>query len=339
MVPELQTQAQGNSQAIPSFNGLTPAYHCHPQQQQQRPPQQPHAPSKPHHATGSQQQAYAMLLAKERHMQPEQFHMHQQQQQFTASSNFMPHVQPQTQFPIFSLKNSSQIQSQASNQPVSLSMTTSSPSTPISMQNQQKHNLSSHGIGRKPQLGASVLNNQIGKQRQQQQFQQSSRHHPQQSQQMQSQQQAKPLKGVGRGLMHQNLSADLAHLDGVGMTPSNQCAKKGEHIMQLMQGHSLSSVPGVSPVQPSKPLASSQPLKNSQPQQKLMSGAAAPSTKQLQQMASQSDNSSKGQVSPVPSGHALSAVHQSVPPAAMGSHQQHLQLQSQMNQNQANQNQ
>ncbi|KAE8708113.1 Helicase/SANT-associated, putative isoform 2 [Hibiscus syriacus] len=328
IVPELHMQAQGNSQGIPAFNGLTSSYPNHPQQQQM-PPQQPHAQSKPHHATGSQQQVYAMRLAKERQMQP--------QQRFVASSTLMPHVQPQTQLPV-SFQNSSHIQSQASPP-----LTSTSPMTPISMQNLQKHHLSPRGIGRNLQLGSSGLNNQIGKQQQQQplqqQFQQSSRHHPQQRQQMQSQQQPKPLKGVGRGLMHQKLSADLVHLNSVGITPGNEGAEKGEHTMQLTQGHGLYSGPGVSPVQPSKPLVSSQPLTHSRPQQKLMSGAAAPSTKQVQQVATDSNNISQGQVSPVPSGHTLSSVNQSVPLAAMGSRQQHLQLQSQLNQKQANQNQ
>ncbi|KAK8639432.1 hypothetical protein V6N13_137813 [Hibiscus sabdariffa] len=300
-------------------------------QTQQMPPEPPHVLSKPHHATGSQQQVCAMRLAKERQMQP--------QQQFAASSTLIPHVQRQTQLPISSLQNTSQIQSQALNQSVSLPPTSSSPMTPISLQNQQKHQLSPQGLGRNPQLCASGWNNQIGKQRQQQQFQQSSRYRPQRRQQMQSQQHAKPLKGVGRGLMHQSLSADLVHLNGVGMTAGNQGTEKGEHMMQLRQGHGLYSGPGVSPVQPSKSLVSSQPLNHSQPQQKLMSGAATPSTKQLQQVAPHSDNGSQGQVSPVPSGHTLSAVHQSVPPAATGSHQPHLQLQSQLNQKQANQNQ
>ncbi|KAK8611734.1 hypothetical protein V6N13_131777 [Hibiscus sabdariffa] len=284
-------------------------------QMQQMPPETPHVLSKPHHATGSQQQVYAMRLAKERQMQPQQLHTHQQQpqpqqqqqQQFAASSTLMPLVQRQTQLPISSLQNSSQIQSPASNQ--------------------------------NPQLCSSGLNNQIGKQRQRQQFQQSSRYHPQQRQQMQSQQHAKPLKGVGRGLMHQSLSADLVHLNGVGMTPGNQGTEEGEHMMQLRQSHGSYSGPGVSPVQPSKSLVSSQPLNHSQPQQKLKSGAATPSAKQLQQVAPHSDNGSQGQVSPVPSGHTLSAVHQSVPTAATGSHQQHLQLQPQLNQKQANQNQ
>ncbi|KAL4323737.1 hypothetical protein GQ457_11G003600 [Hibiscus cannabinus] len=290
-------------------------------QMQQMPPETPHVLSKPHHATGSQQQVYAMRLAKERQMQPQQLHTHQQQQQqqqqqFAASSTLMPLVQRQTQLPISSLQNSSQIQSPASNQSVSLPPTPSSPTTPISMQNQQNHQLSPQGLGRNPQLCSSGLNNQIGKQRQRQQFQQSSRYHPQQRQQMLSQQHAKPLKGVGRRLMHQSLSADLVHLNGVGMTPGNQALSSHLNLF-----------------------VSSQPLNHSQPQQKLKSGAATPSTKQLQQVAPHSDNGSQGQVSPVPSGHTLSAVHQSVPTAATGSHQQHLQLQSQLNQKQANQNQ
>nr|KJB26102.1 hypothetical protein B456_004G226000 [Gossypium raimondii] len=352
MAPELQMQAQGNGQGIPAFNGLTSAYPNHPQQQQQTPPQQSRAPSKSHHAdlqgsnhaTGSQQQVYAMRLAKERQMQPQQLHVHQQQQQplqpFAASSTLMPQVQPQAQLPISSLQTSSQIQSQASNQPVSLPLTPSSPMPPTSIQRQQKHQLSPHGLGRNPQPGASGLNNQVGKQRQrqslQQQFQQSSRHHPQQHQQTQSQQQSKLLKGGGRGLMHQNVSADHARLNGVSMAPGNQGSKKGEH---MIQSQGLYSGPGVSPVQPSKPVVSSQPLTHSQPQQKVMPGAAALSTKQLQQMASHSDNSSQGQVSTVPSGRTLSAVHQPVLPGAMGSHHQHLQLQSQLHQKQANQNQ
>ncbi|XVF32192.1 hypothetical protein REPUB_Repub17cG0060900 [Reevesia pubescens] len=371
MVPELQMQTQGNNQGIPAFNGLSSAcpnqstappvqsYPGHPQQQQQMPPQPSHAQGNshhvhlqgPNHATGTQQQAYAMRIAKERQMQQQQRRlMHQQQpqpqQQFAASSTLMPHVQPQTQLPISSLQNSSQIQSQASTQPVSLPpLTPSSPMTPMSLQHQQKNRLAPHGLARNPQPAVSGLTNQIGKQRQrqpqqQQQLQQSGRHHPQQRQQTQSQQQSKLLKGVGRGnmLVHQNLSVDPAHLNGLGVAPGNQAAEKGEQMMHLMQGQGLYSGSGMSPVQPSKSLVSSQSSNHSQPQQKLFSGAT-PSTKQQQQMASHSDNSSPGQVSTVPSGHTLSAVHQSVLPAAMGPNHQHLQLQSQPHQKQVNQNQ
>ncbi|XP_022758657.1 chromatin modification-related protein EAF1 B-like isoform X2 [Durio zibethinus] len=372
MVPEQQMQAQGNSQAIPAFNGLSSAYpnqstappvqssQGHPQQQQQMPSQQSHMLSNSHHAhlqgsNGSQQQAYGMRFAKEWQMQQQQqqqqqrlMHQQQPQQQFAASSALMPQVQPQTQLPISSsLQNSSQIQSQASTQPVSLPpLTPSSPMTPMSLQHKQKHHLAPHGLGRNPQPGASGLNNQIGKQRQrqpqqQQQFQQSGRHHPQQRQQTQSQQQAKLLKGAGRGnmLVHQNLSVDPAHLNVLNMAPGNQAAEKGEQMMHLMQGQGLYSGSGTSHVQPSKSLVSSESSNHSLPQQKLFSGAATPSTKQLQQMASLSDNSSQGQVSTVHSGHTLSAVHQSILPAATGPNHQHLQLHSQAHQKQVNQNQ
>ncbi|XVE72753.1 hypothetical protein DITRI_Ditri11bG0063900 [Diplodiscus trichospermus] len=376
MVPELQMQAQESSPGIPAFNGLSSAYsnqstappiQSYPAQQQQMPPQQSHAPSSskhahhqgPNHATGSQQQAYAMRIAKERQMmqqQQQQLLMHQQQQQqpqqpqqqqFAASSTLMPQIQPHSQVPISSsLQNSSQIQSQASTQPVSLpSLTPSSPMTHMSLQ-QQKHHLAPHTLGRNPQTGASGLNNQIGKQRQrqpqqQQQFQQSGRHHPQQRQQTQSQQQAKLLKGVGRGnmLVHQNLSVDPSHLNGLSVAPGNQAAEKREQMMHLMQGQGLYSGSGTSPVQPSKPLVSSQSSNHPQPQQKLFSGAAQPSTKQLQQMASHSDNSSQGQVSTMPSSHTQSAVHQSMLPAAIGPNHQQRQLQSQPQQKQVNQNQ
>ncbi|KAG4120452.1 hypothetical protein ERO13_D11G144700v2 [Gossypium hirsutum] len=345
---------QGNSMLRPrDTKHMMRSYPGHPQQQQQMPQQQSHALSNSHHpqhqgsnhASGPQQQAYAMRVAKERQMQQQrlmqqQQPQQQQQKQFTASSALMSHVQSQTQLPISSsLQNSSQIQSQASTQPVSLPPP-SSPMTPMSLQHRQKHHLAPHGLGRNPQTGASGLNNQIGKQRQrqpqqqQQQFQQSGRHHPQQRQPPQSQQQTKLLKGVGRGnmLVHQNLSADPAHLNGLSMAPSNQAAEKGEQIMHLMQGQGLYPGPGTSPVQQSKPLVS-------QPQQKLFSGATPPSTKQPQQMASHSDNSSQGQVSTVPSGHIPSAGNQCVLPASVGPNHQHLQLQSQPHQKKVNQNQ
>ncbi|GMI66377.1 hypothetical protein like AT3G24880 [Hibiscus trionum] len=365
MAPELQMQAQGSSQGIPAFNGLNSAYPNqsttqsvqsypgHTQQQQQMPSQQSHARSNSHHsqhqgsnhATGPQQQAYAMRLAKERQMQQQRLMQQQQPQQqhqqlFAASSGLIPHIQPQTHLPMSSsLQNSSQIQPQAATQPVSLPPP-SSPMTPMSLQHQQKHHLAPHGLGRNPQTGASGLNNQIGKQRQwqpqqqQQQYQQSGRHHPQQRQQTQSQQQTKLLKGVGRGnvLVHQNLSTDPADLNDLSMTSSNQTAEKGEQITHLMQGQGLYSGPGANPVQQSKPLAS-------QPQQKQFSGATPPPTKQLQPMASHSDNSSQGQVSTVPSSHAPSAVNQCILPAAVGPNPQHLHLQSQPHQKKVNQNQ
>ncbi|KAK2649152.1 hypothetical protein Ddye_016641 [Dipteronia dyeriana] len=367
MVPELQMQVtQGNGQGLPAFNGLSSGlsnqttspvqtYAGHPQQQHQVSSQQPHGLGNhhphhlqgPNHATGSQQQVYAIRLAKERQIQQQQQRYLQQQQQFAASGALMPHVQPQTQLPISSsLQNNSQIQSQTSSQPVSMPpVTPSSPMTPMSLQHQQKHHLPSHGLSRNPQSVSSGLNNQMGKQRQrqpqQQQFQQSGRQHPQQRQHGQSQQQAKLLKGIGRGnmVLHQNLTIDPSHLNGLTAASGNQAAEKGEQIMHLMQGQGLYSGSGLNPVQPSKPLVSPQTSNHSQPQQNLFSGTNPPASKQLQPIPSHSDNSPPGQVPPVPSGHTLSATHQAVLPAMMASNHQHLPLQPQSHQKPVNQTQ
>ncbi|MBA0605662.1 hypothetical protein Godav_018214 [Gossypium davidsonii] len=139
VVPELQLHVQENSQGIAAFNGLTSAY---PNQSTPPPVQSyPGHPQKSHGlnnslqgSNGSQQQAYAMRLAKERQrqQQQQQSHMHQQHQKFAVSNALKPHVRPQTQLPVSSLQSSSQIQSPASTQAVSLSpLTPSTPITPI----------------------------------------------------------------------------------------------------------------------------------------------------------------------------------------------------------------
>ncbi|KAF8402099.1 hypothetical protein HHK36_013051 [Tetracentron sinense] len=372
MMPELQMQVtQGNSQGVPPFNSLSTAfsnqtvpppvqaYPAHHQQQHQMPLQQSHVLSNPHlqstnHATSPQQQAYAHRLAKERQLQQRLLQQQQQQQhhhQFATSNALLPHAQQQSQHPISSLQNGSQIQQQTSSQPVSLPPNSqhpltqsSSPMTPIASQHQQKHHLPLHGLGRNPQAGSGGLANQMLKQRQrqqqqqqQQQLQQPGRHHPQQRQQPQSQQQAKLMKGLGRGnmVMHQNLSIDHSHVNGLSMTPGNQVAEKGDQVMHLMQGQGLYSGSGSNPVQPGKPMAP-QSTNQCPPQQKLFSRPLPPSSKQPQQMPSHSDNSNQGQVPSVPSGHTLLASQQPIPPSlAMASSQQ----QPQAQQRQASQSQ
>ncbi|KAL6208948.1 hypothetical protein ACLB2K_019891 [Fragaria x ananassa] len=364
MAPELQMQVtQGNGQGIAPFNGLSSGfpsqttssggqmYPGHPQQHHQLSPQQSHALGIPHHphlqgpnhVTGAQQQAHAMRMAKERQLQ-QRFLRQQQQQQFATSNSLVPHVQPQAQLPISSsLQNSSQIQSQSSPHPASMSPSTpSSPLTPVSSLHQQKHHLPPHGMSRNP--GASGLTNQTGKQRQRPQqhhLQQSGRHHPQQRPFGQSQQQAKLSKGMGRGnsMVHQNLSIDPlnisidpSHLNGLSMPPGSQALEKGEQIMQLMQGQTAYSGSGINPAT-SKPLVP-QSSNNSQLQQKLHSTPATSSSKQLQQKPSHSDNSTQGQAPAVPSGHAISASHQSMSPATVSSNHQQLQPQKQKQVNQ-----
>ncbi|PSS14086.1 Chromatin modification-related protein EAF1 B like [Actinidia chinensis var. chinensis] len=359
MVPELQMQAgQGSNQGVHPFGGLSSAFSnqtspppvqthpLHQQQQHQMSPQKSHVLSNsrhPHvqrsnHASSTQHQAYAIRFAKERQLQ-QRLLQQQHHQQFAASNVLMPHVPPQPQHPI---SPPSQIQPQNSSAPVSLPLTQSSSMTPMS-QHQQKLHMPPHGLSRNPpQAGGSGLTSQMGKQRQpqqqQQSFQQSGRHHPQHRQQSQSQQQSKLMKGVGRGnmLMHQNLAIDPSRLNGLSATPSSQSAEKTEQVMQFMQGHGLYPGPGLNHVPQSKPSMPHSP-NQSHPQQKMNSGQANPSSKQVQQMPSISYNSNPGNAAQATSGPMLPPSHQAVQPSVMAAanHQQLQPHQKYVNQTQA----
>ncbi|KAJ8534575.1 hypothetical protein K7X08_016303 [Anisodus acutangulus] len=347
MVPELQLQAsQGNSQVVPPFGGLSSSlpnqsaspvtpYPLHHQQSHPLSSQQPLMlrPHHPHlqganHATNSQQQAYAIRLAKERHLQQRLL----QQQQFS-------HSQPQ--LPISSsLQNSPKTTSQSSSPPVSLSPLTSPTSmTPMP----QPHALPTHGHARTAQAVGNSLITQMSKQRPRQtggqQLQPAGRHHPPQRQQSQSQQ-AKLLKGVGRGnvMMHQNLQIGPPLKNGLSNNQANQSAEKGEQATSLMQGHGLYSGSAHSPVllakQTTSPHSSGQ---LQQPQPKSYPGQLPPSTKLLQQeMPSNPENSNQSPASLAASD--TNSSQQSVPSAVMGSsnHQALVHQQPRlMNQNQA----
>ncbi|KAG5042723.1 hypothetical protein AAZX31_03G073400 [Glycine max] len=354
MVPELQMQVtQGNSQGIPALCGPSSAfsnqttppvqpYPGHAQQPHQLPQQQSHLSSPhlqgPSHATNSQQQAYAVRLAKERQLQQRYL---QHQQQLAASNALMPHVQAKSQLPISSspLQNSSQVQPQNSPQQVPLSpITPSSPLTPLSSQlQQQKLHHAQPGFSRNST--ASGLTNQAAKQhprhppqRPQQQYQQPGRQHPNQRHNVQSQQQAKLLKGMARGnmMVHQNLSVDTSHLSGLSLPAGSQTGEKGDQILHMMQGQNLYPGSGLNPNQPSKPLGHAFSSNHSQLQQKLHSGSPTTSSKQLH---IPSDTSTQGQVSPVSSGQLLSPPQ----PAVIASN--HHQLQPQVQSKKINQTQ
>ncbi|KAK7338970.1 hypothetical protein VNO77_19605 [Canavalia gladiata] len=356
MVPELRMQVtQANSQGIPAFGGMSSAFNnqttppsvqSYPGHAQQPPSQQQSHLSNPHphlqgpnHATNSQQ-AYAIRLAKDRQLKQHPRYL-QHQQQLAASNALIPHAQAQSQLPISSpLQNSSQAQPQNSSQQVSLSpVTPTSPLTPMSSQHQQqKHHLPQHGFSRNP--SASALTNQAVKQRQRQPQQrpylQPGRQHPNQPQHAQSQQQAKILKGIGRGnmLIHQNNSVDPSHLNGLSVLPGSQTAEKGDPIMPMMHGQNLYPGSG-NPNQPSKPLGLAHSSNHSQLQQKLHSGPTNTSLKQLQPVASASDNNIQGQVSSVSSGHVMSPPQ----PAVVASNHHQLPPQSQPQCKQINQTQ
>ncbi|KAF4367501.1 hypothetical protein G4B88_003705, partial [Cannabis sativa] len=103
----------------------------------------------------------------------------------------------------------------------------------------------------------------------------------------------------------------------------SQSLEKGEQMTQIMQGQSVYSGSGLNAMQPPKTM-----VPQSSNHQKLLVSSTLPSTKQLHQMPSHSDNSTQGQVPPVSSGHALSTSQQ-VPVAVMGPNHQQLQSQSQ----------
>ncbi|XP_017252243.1 chromatin modification-related protein EAF1 B isoform X2 [Daucus carota subsp. sativus] len=213
MIPELQMQvSQGNSQGITPYGGLNssfsnqsaapsvPSYPLHHQQLHPMSTQHSHVLTNSHHphlrgpnlASNAQQQALAIRIAKERHIQQQRLLQQHQQQQFAASNSLMPPVPAQPQLAVSSPQNSSQ--SQTSSPQVSLPpLTTSSSMSPIS-QIQQKHHIPPHSVARNPRVGGSGSTNQVGKQRQrhsqQLQLQQSGRQHPQQRHQSQVQHQS-----------------------------------------------------------------------------------------------------------------------------------------------------
>ncbi|MED6136130.1 hypothetical protein PIB30_118136 [Stylosanthes scabra] len=240
------------------------------------------------------------------------------------------------------MQNSPQAQPQNSSQQVSMCpVTPSPPLTPMSSQHQQqKHHLAQHGFSRNP--GAGGLTNQTGKQRQRQpqqrQYQQPSRQHPSQPQHVQSQQQGKVLKGIGRGNMavHQNRSVDPTHLNGLSVPPGSQTVEKGDQVMQMMQGQNHYPGSALNPNPPSKSLGTAHSSNHSQLQQKLQqSGPTNTSSKQLQPVLSTSDSSIQGQASPTPSAHMTSPTQ----PSVIASNHHQLQLQSQPQSKQINQNQ
>ncbi|KAL8546567.1 hypothetical protein ACS0TY_006337 [Phlomoides rotata] len=284
-----------------------------PQQPQALGPHQPHFQGPANHVPNPQQQAYAMRLAKERHMQQRLL----QQQQYAASNPLMSHTQSQPQLPISSpMQNSSQVQPQTSS-PQVLTSTPSMNTMPQQQQQQQqqqKHQTPAQGVARNAQAGGSGLTNPTGKPRQrpQHQFSQANRQHPQHRQQLQS----KAVKGVGRGnpMMHQNIPVDVSLSNGVSTNPGNQCLEKGEPATNSAQSQGLYTGSTQNAVQPTRQYTAPQ-SNQTLPQQKMYSGPSSLSSKHLQQ-TSQPVNSSQGHVPPV-SPPVLLAGQQSSPSMAI----------------------
>lgn len=336
-IHEFQMQAaQGNSPGIPAFSNLssgftnqtTPvqAYPGHLSQQHQMSPQShvlgnshhPHLQS-PSQATGAQQEAFAI-----RQRQIHQRYLQQQQQQFPASGSMMPHVQqPQGSSVSSSSQNSPQTQPPVSPQPLSMPPVSPSPNiNAMAQQKPQKSQLALHGLGRSPQSGTSGVNNQAGKQRQRQ-LQQSARQHPHQRQPTQGQQLNKQLKGMGRGnMIHQNITVDQSHLNGLTMPQGNQATEKGEIAVPVRPDQQSSVGTTTSTNLQSKPFVSPLSSNHSQQLPKSFPGALSPSPQQ--QMQLHSDNSIQGQSSPATPCNILSTSSLSIAPAVAPSNHQHL---------------
>ncbi|KAG2297955.1 hypothetical protein Bca52824_034427 [Brassica carinata] len=319
-VQHMMRAAQGNSQGIPAFGSLSSgvtnnqttsvqSYPGHVSQQHQM-PQQSHVLGNSHnpqvqspslsHPTGAQEDGFAL-----RQRQIHQRYMQQQQQQKVAASNtIVPHGQLQPQGTSVSAppqQKSPQTQPPVSPQPLPIPPVSTSPNfSAMAQQNPQKSQLPLHGLGRNSQSGAPGMNNQAGKQRQRQQQQQSGRQHPHQRQQTQGQQQNKQSKGMGRGnMIHQKITVDQSHLNGLIMPPANQATEKGEAVV---------------PVKPDQQLPEAFP------------GATSPSQQQQQQVQLPSDDCIQDQSSPAASCNVLSTSSPSVSPAVAPSNHQHLLL-------------
>uniref|UniRef100_A0A0E0LRU8 Myb-like domain-containing protein n=1 Tax=Oryza punctata TaxID=4537 RepID=A0A0E0LRU8_ORYPU len=216
MMQEFQMQvSQGNSQSI-HFSGTPfsnvgasspgqpfPVQSSQPHQM----PQQPHVLGNTHHPhiqgttqSSAQQQAYAMRLAKDRHIQ--QCMMTQQQHPLSGASA------------VSTVPNGSQMQQQSQG-PASSAIPSSQ------SQHKQQHPAQNS-------LDSSVLPNQpvnTSHKQKKQQGQQQSRQN--QQQRNQGSQQAKLMKSLGRGnMMHQSSTVDATQTSGISTTSKNQVSDK-----------------------------------------------------------------------------------------------------------------
>ncbi|KAJ4868016.1 Chromatin modification-related protein EAF1 B [Raphanus sativus] len=321
-VQHMMRAAQGNSQGIPAFGSLSSgftnnqttsvqSFPGHVSQQHQM-PQQSHVLGNSHnpqlqspnlsHATGAQQDGFAL-----RQRQMHQRYI-QQQQQLAASNTTVPHgQQPQGTSVSPPPQKSPQPQPPVSSQPLPVPLMSTSPNiSAMAQQNPQKSQLLLHGLGRNPHSAAPGVNNQAGRQRQRQLQQQSGRQHPHQRQPTQGQQPSKQSKGMGRGnMIHQNITVEQSHLNGLTMPPANQATEKGEAVV---------------------------PVRPDQQRPKAFPGATSPSQQQ-QQVQLPSDDCIQGQSSSAASCNVLSTSSPSVSPAVAPSNHQHLLLhQKQRNQ-------
>ncbi|CAN6173421.1 unnamed protein product [Urochloa humidicola] len=237
MMPEFQLQvSQGNNQVVhfsgPPFSnagGSSPVQQSQPHQM----PQHSHMYGNSHlsHAQGtnqsnSQQQAYAMRLAKERHIQQ----MMPQQQRPLPGATAVPTVQ-----------NGSQMQQQSQGCAAGV--------IPASQPQHKQPHPAQNPLGN-PMLPHQPSANTSHKQKKQQGQQQ-----PRQNQQQRNQgsQQAKLMKSLGRGHMMHQTPVDASQASGISANCKNQIPDK--NVMQQGPGHLVGTKGSI----PSVPQPGSQP--------------------------------------------------------------------------------
>ncbi|KXG22683.1 chromatin modification-related protein EAF1 B isoform X1 [Sorghum bicolor] len=228
--------SQGSGQATVQFSGMNPSLlSSSPVQQPQRPHQMSqslHMFGNPHHSqihgtnSSSQQQAYAVHLAKERQMQR---HMAPQQHSDLSGASAVPNVQ-----------NSTQIlqQNQASSaNPVPCSK-------PQHQRQQAAQNLLDSSSPNQP---ATTTQQKQKKQQGQQQSRQN------QSQRNHGSQQAKLMKSLGRG----NMMPQSPPIDSI---PSNAaCTPSKNHVSEKLVQHGQGLFPANTAPTPSMPQPGNQP--------------------------------------------------------------------------------
>ncbi|WVZ69973.1 hypothetical protein U9M48_018684 [Paspalum notatum var. saurae] len=243
MMPEYQLQvSQGNNHAVhfsgPPFSntGASSPVQSFPIQQSQphQMPQQSHMYGNSHlpHTQGTnqsntqQQQAYAMRLARERHIQQ----MMPQQQRPLPGASAAPTVQ-----------NGSQMHQQSQGSAAAV--------ISVSQQQHKQQHPAQNPLGN-PMLSHQPSTTTSHKQKKQQGQQQP---RPNQQQRNQGSQQAKLMKSLGRGNMMPQSPVDATQASGISTTCKNQVPDK--NVMQQGQGHFAGSKGST----PSIPQSGSQP--------------------------------------------------------------------------------
>ncbi|AQK92588.1 Chromatin modification-related protein EAF1 B [Zea mays] len=222
--------SQGSGQATIQFSSMNSSFSSPPVQQPQRPHQMSqslHMFGNPHHSqiqgtsSSSQQQAYAVHLAKERQMQQ---HMAPQQHSDLSGASAVPNVQSNTQT-------------------LQQGQTSSANSAPCSKSQHQRQQAAQNlpDSSSSPNQPATFTQQ---KQKKQQEQQQSRQNEPQRNR---GSQQAKLMKSLGRGNM-------MAQTPPIDCTPTNAASTPSKnHVSEKLVQHGQGHFPANTTPVPSMP--------------------------------------------------------------------------------------